>query len=114
MRLQRYILLRLLYLLPVALAVIVVNFLLIHLAPGDVATTLAGDDANPEYIAHIRSLYGLDRPFYEQLITYLGRVPLPGEEFEIDGLHVQVLDADRKRIHRVRITLPVDSLEGKV
>jgi peptide/nickel transport system permease protein len=74
MRLQRYILLRLLYLAPVVVAVIVVNFLLIHLAPGDVATTLAGDDANPEYIAHIRNLYGLDRPFLEQLWTYLSRV----------------------------------------
>ena len=37
------------------------------------ATTLAGDDANPEYIAHIRNLYGLDRPFLEQLGTYLAR-----------------------------------------
>lgn len=74
MRLQQYILLRLFYLIPVVLAVIIINFVLIHLAPGDVAVTLAGDDANPEYIAHIRALYGLDRPFLEQLWTYLGRV----------------------------------------
>jgi CBS domain containing-hemolysin-like protein len=48
------------------------------------------------------------------IIAFLGRVPSPGEEFDIDSLHVQILDADRKRIHRVRITLPVDTLEGKV
>jgi putative hemolysin len=40
------------------------------------------------------------------IVAYLGRVPAPGEEFELDGLAVQVLDSDRKRIHRVRIELP--------
>ena len=74
MRLQRYFLLRLLYLVPMVGAVIIINFLLIHLAPGDVATTLAGEDANPDYIAHIRELYGLDRPFLDQLAAYLWRV----------------------------------------
>jgi CBS domain containing-hemolysin-like protein len=40
------------------------------------------------------------------VMSYLGRVPVPGEEFEIDGMKIQVLDADRKRIHRLRIHRP--------
>jgi CBS domain containing-hemolysin-like protein len=40
------------------------------------------------------------------IMSYLGRVPAPGEEFDLEGLHVQVLDADRKRVHRLRIQLP--------
>jgi peptide/nickel transport system permease protein len=71
MNLGRYILLRLLQLVPVTLVVIVINFLLVHLAPGDVSTTLAGDNADPAYLAIIRERYGLDRPFLEQLWRYL-------------------------------------------
>jgi CBS domain containing-hemolysin-like protein len=37
------------------------------------------------------------------LLTRLGRVPLVGERFEIDGLGVEVLDVERRRIHKVRI-----------
>ncbi len=38
--------------------------------------------------------------------SYLGRIPAPGEEFDLEGLRVQILDADRKRIRRLRIRLP--------
>ena len=38
------------------------------------------------------------------LLTHLGRVPVVGERFEIDGLGVEVLDVERRRIHKVRIT----------
>jgi CBS domain containing-hemolysin-like protein len=36
--------------------------------------------------------------------AHLGYVPKPGESFERDGLHVEVLEADERRVHRVRIT----------
>jgi CBS domain containing-hemolysin-like protein len=38
--------------------------------------------------------------------TFLGRIPAPGEEFDMEGLRVQILDADRKRIRRLRFQLP--------
>ncbi len=38
--------------------------------------------------------------------SHLGRIPAPGEEFDMDGLRVQIVDADRKRIRRLRILLP--------
>ncbi len=37
------------------------------------------------------------------LLAHLGRVPVVGETFEIDGLTVEVLEAERRRINRVRI-----------
>jgi CBS domain containing-hemolysin-like protein len=38
------------------------------------------------------------------LMTHLGRVPSVGEQVDIDGLHVEVLDVDRRRVSKVRIT----------
>ena len=58
------------------LAVLVLNFTLIHIAPGDVADTIAGDmgGADAEVMAQIRRDYGLDRPFHEQLFAYVARL----------------------------------------
>ncbi len=57
------------------LAVLVLNFLLIHLAPGDPADVIAGEmgGATAEMLADIRKSYGLDKPLYVQLGVYLGR-----------------------------------------
>jgi putative hemolysin len=40
------------------------------------------------------------------LMTHLGRVPARGERIEIDGLVVEVLEMERRRIHKVRICRP--------
>jgi putative hemolysin len=37
------------------------------------------------------------------LLSHIGRVPAVGERFEVDGLTVEVLDAERRRINKVRI-----------
>jgi putative hemolysin len=37
------------------------------------------------------------------LLSHLGRVPVVGESLEIDGLTVEVLEAERRRVHRVRV-----------
>ncbi|HLL50369.1 MAG TPA: glutathione ABC transporter permease GsiC, partial [Thermomicrobiales bacterium] len=71
---RRYLLYRVLQLVPVTLVVIILNFLLVHLAPGDVSIILAGESADPAYLASIRERYGLDRPFLEQLWRYLVQV----------------------------------------
>jgi CBS domain containing-hemolysin-like protein len=36
------------------------------------------------------------------VLTRVGRVPAVGETFELDGLVVEVLEAERRRIHKVR------------
>jgi CBS domain containing-hemolysin-like protein len=37
------------------------------------------------------------------LLSHVGRVPNVGERFEIDGLQIEVLEAERRRIHKVRM-----------
>jgi magnesium and cobalt transporter len=37
------------------------------------------------------------------VLTRVGRVPSVGERFSFDGLGVEVLEAERRRIHKVRI-----------
>ena len=44
--------------------------------------------------------------------TALGTIPRSGERFTIHGLEVEVLSADRRRIHRVRVTLPKPAEEA--
>ena len=57
-------------------AVIVLNFTLITIAPGDVADSIAGDmgGADATVMAEIRERYGLDQPFLTQLWRYVSRV----------------------------------------
>jgi peptide/nickel transport system permease protein len=68
-----YVIRRLLQAVPVVLAILVLNFLLLHLAPGDAAQVLAGEagSATPEYMAQLRQRFGLDRPLLVQLLLYL-------------------------------------------
>lgn len=74
MKLQWYLIRRILQLIPVVLTVIIINFLLIKTAPGDAASALAGENALPEQLEAVRLRYGLDRPVHEQLIIYVGFV----------------------------------------
>jgi len=70
-----FILRRLLHAIPLLLAVVVLNFLLIAFTPGDPITLLVGDfPAPPEYLAQMRREFGLDQPVWVQLLRYLGKV----------------------------------------
>jgi len=40
------------------------------------------------------------------IMSYLGRVPAPGEAFDYEGLHIRILDADRRRVYWIRFHLP--------
>ena len=71
---KTYIARRLLALVPVALVVATVAFILIHLAPGDPASIIAGPDANPDDVARIQRQLGLDAPFHVQLFRWYGRL----------------------------------------
>ncbi|GAB2535764.1 MULTISPECIES: ABC transporter permease [unclassified Simplicispira] len=57
--------------LPVLLFATFVAFGLLKLVPGDIAVTLAGDNASDARIAEIRQLYGLDRSFFVQYFSWL-------------------------------------------
>lgn len=62
---------RLLQALPVLVLATFVVFGLLKLMPGDIAITLAGENATEERIAEIRELYGLNRPFLVQYGSWL-------------------------------------------
>jgi peptide/nickel transport system permease protein len=61
---------------PTILTIVVLNFALVHLAPGDAADVLAGEagSATPQYMAQLRHNFGLDQPLYVQLLVYLKQV----------------------------------------
>jgi len=72
---RRYLLERLAWALPIVLVIVVLNFLLTRLIPGDPITAIVGDyPVPPEYVARIRQAFGLDQPLYMQLLKYLGQV----------------------------------------
>ncbi|MBT9385952.1 ABC transporter permease [Pseudooceanicola sp. CBS1P-1] len=60
----------------ILLAITVMNFLLIHSAPGDPALVMAGEagEADPTFIADLRERFGLDQPLYVQLWRYVSNV----------------------------------------
>ena len=68
---RKYILKRLLYVLPVSLGVLIFIFVLLRAMPGDFTSAMLGPEATPEDIARIRAQYGLDDSIFVQLIRYL-------------------------------------------
>ena len=71
---KTYLLRRLLALLPVALVVATVAFVLIHLAPGDPASVIAGPDASRDDVRRLERQLGLDAPLPVQLVRWYGRL----------------------------------------
>ncbi len=69
--LGRYILRRLGQAVFLVVGVLVITFVLIHLAPGDPILILAGDGGNAAYYAEMHARYGLDKPLPEQLGRYI-------------------------------------------
>ena len=65
---------RLLYLLPVLLAVSLLTFLIAALLPGDLAYVILGDQATPENVAALRRDMGLDQPLWWRYLSWLGHV----------------------------------------
>jgi peptide/nickel transport system permease protein len=69
-----YILRRIAATVPVMLIVAVLVFLMLRLTPGDPAAVIAGDNANAEQIAAIRTRLGLDQPIVVQFFIWFGQI----------------------------------------
>jgi peptide/nickel transport system permease protein len=89
---KTYIVRRLLAVIPVMLVVATVAFVLMHLAPGDPASVIAGPDATREDVARISRQLGLDQPLHVQLVRWYGRL-LVGDLGDSIFLRRPVLDA---------------------
>src|SRR3954451_6896516 len=66
-----YVLQRLAQAIPLLLGLLVLNFVLIHAAPGDPIYLLAGQSGDAAYYEQMRAQFGLDRPLPEQLGRYM-------------------------------------------
>jgi ABC-type dipeptide/oligopeptide/nickel transport system permease component len=71
---SRFLLQRLLFLIPTLLGVLMVTFLLLYVAPGDPVQAMVGERADPETLARLRAELHLDDPLPEQFAHYLGGV----------------------------------------
>src|SRR5215470_8847049 len=65
---------RLLYLVPVLLAVSLLTFLIASLLPGDLAYVILGDQATPEKVEALRHDMGLDQPVLIRYFGWLGHI----------------------------------------
>lgn len=70
----RYLIRRAILVVPVLFGVSVAVFLMLRLIPGDVVDVILGTEgaASPERMAQLRALFGLDRPFHEQYLSWIG------------------------------------------
>ncbi len=71
---SRFVVRRLLHVVPTALGIVVLCFVLVHAAPGDPIVALAGEHGDAEYYAFMRQRFGLDESMPRQLVTYFSRV----------------------------------------
>ena len=72
--LARYILVRVILVIPMMLVLLTVVFILLRVAPGDPVTASVGGRLPPAIIAQKRAALGLDRPLIQQYLEYLGQV----------------------------------------
>ncbi len=67
----KYILKRLLYVIPTAFGVLVIIFILLRSMPGDFASALLGPEATLEDMERVREQYGLNENIFVQFVTYI-------------------------------------------
>jgi len=71
---QKYVIKRVLSILPVLLVVSVIVFSLLHLTPGDTAAAILGEEASQADIDALHQRLGLDKPIVVQYLNWLGNV----------------------------------------
>ncbi len=72
--LARYIVVRILLMIPMLLVLLTFTFLLLRVAPGDPVSASVGGKLDPAILAQKQAALGLDRPLYVQYFEYLGQV----------------------------------------
>jgi peptide/nickel transport system permease protein len=87
----RFLIRRLLALIPVLLVVAIVTFTLIHMMPGDAAAVMLGPNATEEQVAQLRASLGLDQPLVVQFFAWLGNI-LTGDLGESVFIHRPVAE----------------------
>ncbi|PKP73207.1 MAG: glutathione ABC transporter permease GsiC [Alphaproteobacteria bacterium HGW-Alphaproteobacteria-6] len=86
-----YILKRLVSAVPVLLGISLIVFVIMAMIPGDPATAILGSYATPENVERLNRYLGLDRPLWQQYLTWLGNL-LQGDLGRSFALNRPVLD----------------------
>jgi peptide/nickel transport system permease protein len=92
----RYLARRILFIVPVALLVSFLTFMIIHIIPGDPARLMLGEFATPQSLAALRQQLGLDKPLFEQFALWLWQL-FHGNLGQSIQLQQPVLDAITQR-----------------
>ncbi len=69
-----YLVRRVVQVIPLLIVISLVNFFIMHLAPGNPVLLMTDRNATAEEVARIEALYGLDQPIYIQYFKWLGHV----------------------------------------
>src|SRR5437899_1519020 len=93
---------RLLYLIPVLIAVSILTFFIASLLPGDLAYVILGDQATPENVAALRRDMGLDQPIWIRYFSWLGNI-LQGDFGRSFRTGQTVLQAVVERLGMLRV-----------
>lgn len=99
----RYILKRLLLMIPVLLGISLLVFTMLELSPGDPAQIILGMKATPEALDNLREQMGLNDPFWIRYIRYIGNV-LHGNFSTSWRTNLSVID---EIVQRIPVTLRV-------
>ncbi len=89
----KYILKRLLMMVPMLIGITIISFGVMHLAPGEPDDVVVGDmsqKSNPEARDRFRKKYGLDEPLHTQYLNWMGKIVVLdfGQSFTKDGKSV--------------------------
>jgi peptide/nickel transport system permease protein len=117
----RYVLRRLLEVLPTVVGIALLTFLIVRLLPGDPAAFIAGDNLSAADLAAVRERLGLDAPLYAQLVEYFGGVVwldfgssiltnLPVRELLLNALPVTVTVAVAAMLLGTLIAVPLGAI----
>ncbi|HTD63882.1 MAG TPA: ABC transporter permease [Verrucomicrobiae bacterium] len=93
----RYILRRLVLMIPVAFLVTIGVFVLVRVSPGDPALVFAGEERDPAAIAAIREQMGLTQPLPVQYVIWLGHL-VQGDLGRSFQTHQRVIEAVTERL----------------
>lgn len=99
----KYILKRLLWMIPVILGVAIFIFSILYFVPGDPAEIMLGTDATPEEVAAMRAFLGLDKPYIVQLFRFLTDTFLRLDLGESYFTHIPVMQELMARTPRTLI-----------
>jgi peptide/nickel transport system permease protein len=92
----RYVVRRLLLLVPILLGVSLLIFFWIRALPGSPAEALLGERATPQLVHQLRERYGLDKPVYKQYFAYL-KTTVEGDFGVSVATHRKVADEIKQR-----------------